>query len=91
MKRDFNNVDATRRSVLRMGAMSGLVSAGLFGLSVQNAFAENSAIYTSSLNNEAVSGYDPVAFSPKENLLKASDSFVSSTKVRTGFSQARKI
>ena len=62
MKHNVKNVNTQRRSVLRLGAIAGLVGTGLLGMSTQGALAEDSPIYTSALNNDAVSGYDPVAY-----------------------------
>lgn len=61
MNRVSTPLNRQRRVVLQLGA-SGLLVAATTPFTLNQAHAEDSDVYKSALNNEAVSGYDPVAY-----------------------------
>ena len=57
----MNTANLRRRQIVRLGAAAGISALGLSHLAIENAAAADSEISTTALN-EAVSGYDPVAY-----------------------------
>jgi len=58
----MSTVNTRRRSFFRIGAAAGLFAVVSAQWSIKGTLAAGDLIYTSKINNNAVSGYDPVAY-----------------------------